>query len=69
MDIPYDTIYLSQKHDSFRDEFKQIFKIKFSSNGLYHLMYNGVLYKMAENGDSYLVFKQEINGKGRTQIT
>ena len=63
MEIPNSTIYLSQKHDSFRDKLKQIFKIDFSSNSLYHLMQDGKKPKMSENGNSNLIVWQEIKGK------
>ena len=68
MEIPNSTIYLSQKHDSFRDKLKQIFKIDFSSNSLYHLMHDGKKPKMSENGNSNLIIWQEIKGKVWTQI-
>ena len=68
MEIPNSTIYLSQKHDSFRDKLKQIFKIDFSSNSLYHLMQDGKKPKMSENGNSNLIVWQEIKGKVWTQI-
>ena len=63
MEIPNSTIYLSQKHDSFRDKLKQIFKTDFSSNSLYHLMQDGKKPKMSENGNSNLIVWQEIKGK------
>ena len=63
MEIPNNIIYLSQKHDSFRDKFKQIFKIDFLSNSLYHVMHDGKKPKISENGNSNLIIWQEIKGK------
>ena len=63
MEIPNNIIYLSQKHDSFRDKFKQSFKIDFLSNSLYHVMHAGKKTRTAENGNSNLIIRQEIKGK------
>ena len=63
MEIPNNIIYLSQKHDSFRDKLKQIFKIIFLLNSLYHVMHDGKKPKMSENGNSNLSIWQEIKRK------
>ena len=69
MEIPKNIIYLSQKHDSFRDKLSQNFKIKFSKNCLYHVMHDGKKPNIPKNGSSNLIIEQEIKEKVKTQIS
>ena len=69
MEIPNNTTYLSQKHDSFRDKLNQNFIIKFLSNSLYHVMHDSKKPKIPKNGNSNLTIEQEIKEKVKTQIS